>query len=109
MGTLDNTSKTAQDAASQMSDRMSSVRDELSSMTSSLYEGGREHGKALARSAGRDASRLMEKGSDAAGQLRNQATDLAGRTQDLVRERPAVALGIAVGLGVLVGMLTRRR
>lgn len=107
--TLDNATKAAENAASQVSDRMSSVREELTTMASSLYEGGREHGKALARSASRDAGKLMEKGSEAAGQLRHQASDLAGRTQDLVRERPAVALGIAVGLGVLVGMLTRRR
>lgn len=109
MAIHDSTSKAAADAASKVSDRMSSVKDELGAMASSLYEGGREHGKALARSASHDASRLMEKGTLAAGQLRTQASDLAGRTQELVRERPVVALGIAVGLGVLVGMLTRRR
>lgn len=105
----DQAAKAAENTAAQVSERMSSVREELSSMASGHYEGGREHGKALARSAGRDASRLMEKGSEAAGQLRSQASDLAVRTEDLVRQRPAVALGIAVGLGVLVGMLTRRR
>lgn len=109
MAIHDSTSNAAADAASKMSDRMSSIKDDLGAMASSLYEGGREHGKTLARSASHDASRLMEKGTLAAGQLRTQASDLAGRTQELVRERPVVALGIAVGLGVLVGMLTRRR
>jgi len=41
--------------------------------------------------------------------LRTQASDAAAATDDYVRERPWVAIGIAAAIGVAVGMLAGRR
>lgn len=93
----------------EMSDRISTIRDELSAMASNVYEEGRSRGKAALRAAGRDAGRMMERGGEVAGRVRAQASDVALRTEDLVRARPAAALGIALGVGLLIGLMSRRR
>lgn len=43
--------------------------------------------------------------SDNAGAIKNRAVDAAEDTQDLVRQNPLAALGIALGVGFVVGVM----
>jgi ElaB/YqjD/DUF883 family membrane-anchored ribosome-binding protein len=47
--------------------------------------------------------------ADTASQLRNQAQDVAKRTDGLVRDNPWQVIGIAAVVGLAVGILASRR
>jgi len=52
---------------------------------------------------------VIEKAKDVCEQLQNQTTAAAKATDKTIREHPYEALGVAFGLGVLIGVLVSRR
>ncbi|TKW66152.1 MAG: DUF883 domain-containing protein [Paracoccus denitrificans] len=72
-------------------------------------ESARELGHEYAEAAKDEARRLYRKGQDGAQQLASQAEVYYDDLSDAVRRNPAQALGIAVGVGFLVGLLIARR
>jgi ElaB/YqjD/DUF883 family membrane-anchored ribosome-binding protein len=52
---------------------------------------------------------VIEKAKDACERLQNQTAAAAKATDKSIREHPYEALGIAFGLGVLIGVLVTRR
>lgn len=96
--------------------RSGSLRNELTTLKSEL-DTLMEHVATLSEAELRDAySRIMERFSSVryaakgmaaqAGQQFNQRVDA---TTEYVKERPLKAVGIAVGAGLLLGMLLGRR
>lgn len=59
-----------------------------------------------ARRAGRKAAEVAEDGYEIAGE---RLDDAFSATEDFVRERPAVSLGLAAGTGFLLAMYLSRR
>ena len=51
----------------------------------------------------------LEKGREIAGNVRDQAIAGAKATDEAVREHPYKAIGIALGVGVLIGFFISRR
>ena len=51
----------------------------------------------------------VESAKETAGRVRDQAVDYAKATDHAVRQHPYQAIGIAVGVGALVGYLVVRR
>lgn len=47
--------------------------------------------------------------ADGAGTIRRQAQDIAGSTDDFVRDNPWQAIGVAALVGAVVGILATRR
>ena len=51
----------------------------------------------------------LEGAKEIAGRVRDQAVDYAKATDEAVRENPYKAIGIALGVGALLGYLLSRR
>ena len=51
----------------------------------------------------------MENGKEMYGRVRDKAVEGAKTADEAVREHPYTAIGIAVGLGALIGFLLARR
>lgn len=51
----------------------------------------------------------VESAKETAGRVRDQAVDYAKAADEAVREHPYKALGIALGVGALLGYLVSRR
>jgi len=85
-----------------LSAQIETLKNDLSALTSSLSEYG--VGK---------AAKAKETAQDRAESLKSAASDKALEaqlhTEEFVKTQPATALGLAAGLGFLVGLVTARR
>lgn len=72
-------------------------------------ESARELGHEYAEAARDEARRLYRRGQEGAHQIASQAEDYYDDLSAAVRRNPAQALGIAAGVGFLVGLLIARR
>ena len=69
----------------------------------------KEKGAELADRARSEADRLYRAGERRAGEVAAHAGDYYDEMSDMVRRKPAQALGIAAGVGFLVGLILARR
>lgn len=101
---------TAEKKAEEMSEQMTILRDDIAALKSTLAEYGRAQGthlRAVASDAVHDAA---ARGAAKADELKVAAVRTYGDTENAVRANPAAAVGIAAGVGFLVGaMMSRRR
>lgn len=72
-------------------------------------EAARETGRDYAGRAKHEAERLYDEGRRRADEVATHAEDYYDELSDLVRRKPAQALGIAAGIGFLVGLILARR
>ncbi|WP_417587777.1 glycine zipper domain-containing protein [Pararhodobacter oceanensis] len=94
---------------SDVAQQMAVLREDIAALTATVTEYGKAQGEALKASAGAKAAGLAETGANAAGALKAQAEKSYSDAEEAVRGNPAAAVGIAAGVGFLVGMLTARR
>ncbi len=78
------------------------LKNDLASLTHSLSDFGTAKTQHAAEAARAKAVELREAGRD-------RAEASLGQAEDFVRTQPATAMGIAAGVGFLVGMLTTAR
>ena len=69
----------------------------------------RERGAEYADRARSEADRLYRAGEKKAGEVAHYAEDYYDEVSDMIRRKPAQALGIAAGVGFLVGLILARR
>lgn len=69
----------------------------------------RETSRDYADRAKHEAERLYEEGRRRANEVATHAEDYYDEVSDMVRRKPAQALGIAAGIGFLVGLILARR
>jgi len=94
------TSKTT--SLEDLSAQIDILKNDIATLTSSVGEYGKEKGRTAANSARSSANDLATSG-------RVKALEAQDAAEDFVREQPATALGIAAGLGFLVGLIATRR
>ena len=80
------------------------VEDGRNLMTATADMTGKKVAEARARVAA-----TLEHGKEIYGRVREKAIEGAKATDEAVREHPYPAIGIALGLGALVGYLLARR
>jgi ElaB/YqjD/DUF883 family membrane-anchored ribosome-binding protein len=80
------------------------AEDARSLMTATADVAGEKVAEARKRVA--DA---LESAKEIAGRVRDQAADYASAADEAVREKPYQAIGIALGVGALLGYLISRR
>ena len=78
------------------------LKNDLSTLTHSLSEYGISKSYDAKRAAQQTAADLHAAGRQTAREAQKQA-------EDFVHNQPATSLGLAAGLGFLVGMMTARR
>lgn len=95
----------AGDPAEAMRAELETLRADVARLTETLAAFGRSGAEALRHQAAGAQTAAGEKLDD----LRARLADTQGAVQDYAREKPAHAMGIAAGLGLLLGLLLARR
>ena len=88
--------------------QVEALKADISRLTESLGDYGRSKGRRYKTEAQRRASGLRRDAEDRANALRHEAGDRYDEIEQYVQENPATALGIAAGIGLLIGLMTRR-
>lgn len=87
------------------SDSVERVREKGAELAGATREAGREY----ADIARQEAERLYGEGRRRAGEVAGHAEDYYDEVSDYVRRKPVQALGIAAGVGFLIGLVLARR
>ena len=93
----------------ELAGQIEAIRADIASLTQTIAAIGKAKGAELSDAARERAAAAIAKGGEQAELLRQQALRLNDEAQDFVAQRPATSLGIAAGLGFVVGMLMSRR
>lgn len=89
--------------------QMAILREDIANLTATVAEYGKAQGMSLKASAAGKVHEMADSGAAAAGAVKAQAEKTYSDAEDAVRANPAAAVGIAAGIGFVVGMLTSRR
>lgn len=88
------------------------VGETVRQQAQTAYEAGREHltaaAKDLSTAANAKYEELRGQAKTTAEEYRNRAKSFQGDTESYIRENPLRAVGIAVGVGFVLGVLFRR-
>ncbi|WP_299360141.1 hypothetical protein [uncultured Paracoccus sp.] len=100
---------TDQTTADKVKHTASDVASDVRERGQEMLETARERGSEYADKAKREADRLYRAGERRVGEVAHYAEDYYDEMSDMVRRKPAQALGIAAGVGFLVGLILARR
>lgn len=98
-------SKSGDDLAAQIE----TLRNDLSTLTQTIADMGVASGKRAASAAKEKIDGARDTAADQAETARLHAMELQGKAGDFVRNQPAAAMGIAAGVGFVVGFLGSRK
>lgn len=87
------------------SDSVERVKEKGAELAGAARDAGRDY----ADRARNEAERLYEEGRRKAGEVTAHAEEYYDELSDMVRRKPAQALGIAAGVGFLIGLIIARR
>ena len=97
--------ETADDVKHAAADMANAAKDK----GAEYVEAAKEKGAEYAERAREEADRLYRAGERKATDVAQYAGDYYDEMSDMVRRKPAQALGIAAGVGFLVGLILARR
>ncbi|MFC0340569.1 MULTISPECIES: DUF883 family protein [Paracoccus] len=83
--------------------------DKVKQSAADLAAAARERGEEFVGRARSEADRLYREGERRAHEVAEYAGDYYDEMSEMVRRKPAQALGIAAGVGFLVGLILARR
>ena len=89
--------------------QMAVLREDIANLTATIADYGKAQGSLLKSTASEKAAELAESSAAAADALKAKAGKTYNDAEDAVRANPGTAIGIAAGIGFLVGMMTARR
>ncbi len=92
-----------------LNEQISILRDDISALTGTIADLTKAQANQLTGAAAQQAEAARQKGVETAALVANQAKDVQTQAQEFVDARPGTALGIAAGLGFLVGMMSARK
>lgn len=112
--TLNKIAESAEDTSTtELTKQLESLRNDLSALTSKISDLGLGKSEEAVSAV---KSKAKSKAADARGALADQAEtarlhamELQDKAEGFVKNQPATALGIAAGLGFLVGFLGARK
>ncbi len=96
-------------AAADLAAQIEVLRDDLSSLTHSIAVLGKAKGDEAITAAKSTATDVRQKAVDSAETARLQAMELQSQANDFIKTQPATALGIAAGVGFLIGFIGSRK
>jgi len=92
-----------------LQEQITTLREDISALTTTLGNYGKARSEDLSASARAQAQRMAAMGEAGLADAQRQATDAYSQAETRVRENPATAMGMAAGLGFLVGLIMGRR
>lgn len=93
-------------SAADLEEQITTLREELGTLTKTIAELAKAKGEETVADAKSKADDVRE---DAVDQVQAQTAALQDMANDFLNKQPATALGIAAGLGFLIGFLGSRR
>lgn len=100
---------TSSGAVQDAKNRAQDLASDAKHKAQNIAETARERGEEIAENVKSEATRLYRAGERRAGELAEHAEDYYDEFSDQVRRHPAASLGIAAGVGFLIGLILARR
>ncbi|EAQ26226.1 MULTISPECIES: DUF883 family protein [unclassified Roseovarius] len=98
-----------QDEIDQLSKQIVTLREDISAISKTLSGLGGATRDAAVDGARRKVSELRHSGEQQLHAAQHRAEEMGQQAADAVRSQPAAAVGIAVGVGFLLGFMTGRK
>jgi ElaB/YqjD/DUF883 family membrane-anchored ribosome-binding protein len=102
------TTRNAPDAAD-LSDQIAALKNDISAITKTLSEMGAAQRDAAVHNVREKAETLRDEGQRTVEYAQGRAEEMGQQTVDAIRRQPAAAVGVAVAVGFIAGMLTGRK
>lgn len=93
----------------QLTDQIDALKSDIVTISKTLTEMGAARRDAIASGASEKVAQLRSTGEKHLKDAQIKAEDMASQTADAVRRQPAAAVGIAVGVGFILGFLSGRK
>ncbi len=100
--------RSSDDAAQDLNAQVEILRKDVATLTSLLSEVVTGKAASTAGAAQAELEQWLQKGRDSAGKARNSAEQATATIQETIEERPIAAVLIALAVGYVAGMLSRR-
>ncbi|NCO20752.1 MAG: DUF883 domain-containing protein [Rhodobacterales bacterium] len=92
-----------------LSEQLEALKADIATLTHTIGDIGRSKGEEVAGTLRGQAEAARDAGAAQIADVQRQLVSGAHDAEDYVRRNPATALGIAAGVGVLVGLISARR
>ncbi|WP_226782983.1 DUF883 family protein [Oceaniglobus trochenteri] len=92
-----------------LSAQVDTLKSDIAGLTKIIGDLTKTKGEQVADGVRAQANSAREAGEAQLAELQKHARSGAESAEEYVRNNPATALGIAAGIGVLVGLITARR
>lgn len=89
--------------------QIATLRQDIASITDTLGAMAKAQKDSMSEAAQKRYDQARARGADAISSAQTQANALNEQAHEFVQEKPALSLGMAAGLGFLVGVLTTSR
>lgn len=100
--------KIGEESAAEIGAELKALRDDLASLVQTLKDAGRREADNVAAGLRDAAGQVSEQVRVTAGQARAQGEAMATEMEAMIVRNPITAVLVALGLGYLVGAITRR-
>ena len=107
--TRDNVARSASDAGGELADELRKLQDDLAAIQRTVTGFGQEAREEAAGAASRIGGHAAGAAHDFADNAKQQAHSAMADFEAFTRKNPQVVLGATLGLGVVIGLLLRRR
>lgn len=101
--------KASKSEAQQLSDQIEALKSDIASISQTLVDMGTVRRDAVVSEASDKVAHLRKRSEQQLHDAQAKVEDIANQTTEAVRQQPAAAVGIAVGLGFMLGFLTGRK
>lgn len=98
-----------QDEVDQLSKQIVTLREDISAISKTLSELGGATRDAAVDGARRTVTELRHAGEQQLRAAQDRAEEMGQQAADAVRGQPAAAVGLAIGVGFLLGFMTGRK
>ncbi len=99
----------AEVTTAELQEQISALKSDIANLTQTFKDLGAARAKEAKSQAELAYNDAVSKGKAQAQHISDQAQSAISQAEEKVRENPTAALGIAAGIGFVVGLLTSRR
>jgi ElaB/YqjD/DUF883 family membrane-anchored ribosome-binding protein len=92
-----------------LTQQIDTLRSDLAGLTEIIADMGKAQGERLSAAASERVDQAKAAGREVSDRALQQAELAKAQSSEFVRTQPATALGIAVGIGFLVGWMSGRK
>ncbi len=103
------TSKSKDDEIEQLSEQIGQLKDDIAKLTLTMAEIGAQSKAEAEANIKSSVAYLRKRGAEGMEKAQAKAEDLGEQAAEAVRNQPAMAVGLAVGIGFLLGLITSRK